>query len=125
MSKSTVINGATKSPVLDERAGNTATGDVAAVTLGIPQYIELLVRASVTDELYWPPSLRHGAKLLARIREIERECAEKHGKWDWEMISEELQDEYDGACGLLDRMQDTGERFTLEEVLAKYGMDAE
>ncbi len=73
--------------------------------LGIKQYIELLIQANETDEELWPPDYRQGAKYLARIREIERDCREKHGKWDWELIEPELQDEYDDTCALLDQMR--------------------
>jgi hypothetical protein len=96
--------------IQDEQIGAPTFGRIDGdgsefAVLGIRQYIELLVKANVLDEEFWPPDHKHGAKYLARIREIERECAKKHGKWDWELISPELQDEYDDTCALLDRMR--------------------
>ena len=78
------------------------------VTVNIHEYASLLIKAGVTDEAQWPESIRHGARLLARIREIESDCRKLHGKWDWEKISEALQDEYDGLCQDLNRLRDPG-----------------
>ena len=96
--------------IKDEQIGAPTFGRLeddgsAFALLGIRQYIDLLVRGNVFDEELWPPDYKEGAKHLARIREIERECRETHGKWDWELISPELQDEYDDTCALLDQMR--------------------
>jgi hypothetical protein len=72
------------------------------VSLSVYEYLELLCEADVTDPERWPAGTEQGAALLARIREIEAECRARHGKWDWELLSEELQDEYDIASSKLD-----------------------
>src|SRR6185436_3290912 len=74
------------------------------VTLPSGEYMRLLVRANDTDPSHWPEGARQGAELLVRIRQIEADCRTAHGKWDWELISEELQDEYDSKRSLLDRI---------------------
>ena len=113
--------------IKDEQIGAPTFGRIDGdgsefAVMGIQQYIELLVKANVLDEESWPPDYRQGAKHLARIREIERECREKHGKWDWELISPELQDEYDDMCALLDQMRDDGEGMDWENVRAELGL---
>jgi hypothetical protein len=69
------------------------------------EYIGLLVKSGVTDPARWPEQVREGAALLARIREIEAQGRAEHGVWDWELLSEELQDEYDSLCGELDQLR--------------------
>jgi len=72
------------------------------VRLDLYDYLELLCRANVTDAGQWPEGTQQGAALLARIREIETDCRNAHGEWDWELISKELQDEYDITTSRLD-----------------------
>jgi hypothetical protein len=69
------------------------------------EFVGLLVKANVTDPARWPEGLKEGAALLARIREIEAACKKEHGQWDWELISEELQDEYDDTVALLSQLR--------------------
>lgn len=92
-----------------------STGKPASVRLATQDYVRLLIEANVTDPALWPPGYEQGARLLTRIREIEAECVRQHGVFDWEFLSESLQDEYDDLCALLDRLQDTGERFTIHK----------
>jgi hypothetical protein len=89
-------------------------GKPASVRLATQDYIRLFVEANITDSSLWPPGYEQGARLLERIREIEAECIRRYGAFDWELLPEALQDEYDDLCALLDRMQDTGERFTVD-----------
>lgn len=71
------------------------------------EYVGLLVKSGVTDPARWPEQVRAGAALLSRIRQIEAEGRAQHGEWDWELIGEELQDEYDSACGEPDALRRT------------------
>ncbi|MBM4081664.1 MAG: hypothetical protein FJ278_18315 [Planctomycetes bacterium] len=96
-----------------------AGGKPTAVTLDTVAYVTLLVRANATDPALWPPGMKKGAEALARVRQIEAECIAKHGEFDWEKLPDRVQDEYDGLCALLDRLQDTGERIPLRELLAR------
>ena len=96
---------------------NGGKGKRPSVKLDALAYVTLLVRADITDPALWPPGMKKGAKALARVREIERRCIAKHGEFDWEKLSRKVQDEYDGLCLLLDRLQDTGERVPLHEAL--------
>ena len=89
------------------------------VVLDKASYIALLIRSNVTDPSYWPPGTEEGAKVLARIRQIEAECIDAHGEFDWEKLSPELQDEYDALCAFLDSLMDTGERIPLDRLLEK------
>ena len=77
-------------------------------TLDSREYVRLLVQADVTDPECWPPDMREGATALVRVRQIECTCRAKHGTFDWEKLPEEIQDEYDTLCSLLDRLQDKG-----------------
>jgi len=52
---------------------------------------------------------------LQRIRQIESDCISQHGEFDWEELSEDIQDEYDSLCILLDELQDDGEQISWEE----------
>lgn len=97
-----------------------AEGHPTAVTLDTAAYITLLVRANITDPALWPPGLEKGATWLARIREIEADCIARHGEFDWEKLPEAVQDEYDDLCALLDQLQDTGERLSLDVYLASH-----
>lgn len=97
-----------------------AAGKPDGVVMDTPEYIGLLVKANVTDPRRWPPRMKHGAKALARIRKIEAGCRKKHGKWDWELIPEADQDEYDGLCIELDKMLYPGEPIPLDELLAEH-----
>ena len=74
------------------------------ITVDVHAYATLLVKAGVVDEAEWPEALREGAGLLARIRVAEADCAAQHGKWDWGLLSEPEQDEYDSLCAELDRL---------------------
>jgi hypothetical protein len=96
-----------------------ANGKAAAVTLDPVAYVTLLIRANVTDPALWPPGMQEGAAALARVRSIERKCTAKHGVFDWEKLSPKVQDEYDGLCAVLDRLQDTGERIPFEAYKAR------
>lgn len=96
-------------------------GKPTGVRLGTAAYVALLVRGNVTDPALWPPQVQEGAWALARVRKIEANCIRRHGEFDWEKLSEKLQDEYDSLCLLLDRLQDTGKSIPLSEVLAAAG----
>ena len=74
-------------------------------TITTQELVELLIAANVTDPQRWPEGLQQGATYLARIREIERDCVAKHGRWDAELLGEELEDEYDDKCALLDQIR--------------------
>lgn len=56
------------------------------------------------------------AEVLQRIRQIESDCIAQHGEFDWEKLSENLQDEYDSLCILLDELQDDEEPIPWEEI---------
>ncbi len=90
-------------------------GKSSTVTLDTSAYIRLLVKADITDKAFWPSGMEEGADALLRIRQIESDCIAKYGEFDWERLSEEVQDEYDSLCILLDELQDTEEPITLEE----------
>ncbi len=92
-----------------------AKGRPVGVTLETSTYVALLVQANITDPALWPPGTQEGAAALARVRKIEADCITQHGEFDWEKLPEVIQDEYDGLCALLDRLQDTGERISLED----------
>lgn len=79
-------------------------GMLGTVTVDAHAYAALLVKAEETDPAAWPEELREGAALLAKIRGFEEACRQAHGKWDWELLPEAEQDEYDDACALLDRL---------------------
>ena len=80
---------------------------MATFEIEIEEYVSLLVKASEFDPARWPEGLKEGATLLGRIRQIEQMGIEEHGRWDWEEISEELQDEYDSCCSRLNRLRDS------------------
>lgn len=88
------------------------------VILDKVSYIALLVRGNVTDPSLWPPGTEKGAEALARIRQIEANCIAQHGEFDWEKLPAELKDEYDILCAFLDQLMDTGERISLDKLLA-------
>ncbi len=90
--------------------GTRANGKRGKVTLDQVAYVNLLVKANVTDAALWPPGTKEGASALARVRAIEKRCIAKHGHFDWEKLSSRLQNEYDDLCALLDQLQDNGER---------------
>jgi len=90
-----------------------AGGKPIAVKLDTAGYVALLVRANVTDAELWPPGMRKGAEALARVRQIEADCIAHDGEFDWEKLPEDIQDEYDGLCAVIDQLQDTGERVAL------------
>ena len=94
-------------------------GKSSTVTLDTSAYIKLLVKANITDKTFWPSEMEEGADALLRIRQIESNCITKYGEFDWERLSEEVQDEYDSLCVLLDELQDTEEPITLEEYKTK------
>ena len=102
-----------KPPQFTTDADGTATG----VQLDTVAYVALLVRANVTDPTLWPPGMEKGAQALARVRKIEAGCVARHGEFDWEKLPDETQDEYDSLCAEIDRLQDTGERFALPELV--------
>ena len=84
-------------------------GKSSTVTLDTSAYIKLLVKANITDKTFWPSEMEEGADALLRIRQIESNCITKYGEFDWERLSEEVQDEYDSLCILLDELQDMEE----------------
>ncbi|MEN3001135.1 MAG: hypothetical protein ABDI19_04745 [Armatimonadota bacterium] len=94
-----------------------SAGKPTAVRLETAAYIQLLVRANITDPAFWPPGMEAGAEALARIREIEAECIAQHGEFDWEKLPSSIQDEYDALCALLDRLQDEGDRVALRSLI--------
>ncbi len=94
-------------------------GRTKRVSLETAAYLTLLVRGNVTDPSLWPPGLKRGAGMLARIRAIEHRCIRKLGHFDWEKLSPKVQDEYDGLCVDLDAMLDTGEWKELREFLRR------
>ena len=96
-------------------------GKPTGVTLSTAAYIKLLIQANATDASLWPPGMEEGAASLRRIREIEAECIGQHGAFDWEAVEVAVQDEYDTLCALLDRLQDTGERIGLRDLLQQEG----
>ena len=103
------------------RFSTDISGKPTGVTLSAVAYITLLVQANVTDPSLWPPGMEEGATALRHVREIEAECIGQHGEFDWEKLTEGVQDEYDNLCVLLDRLQDTGERIGLHDLLQQEG----
>ena len=101
-----------------------ARGKPVGVKLDTVAYVTLLVSANVTDPALWPPGMQSGAEALARVRKIEADCIAQQGEFDWEKLPDDIQDEYDGLCALLDSLQDTGERVPLDEVLRELERDA-
>jgi hypothetical protein len=69
------------------------------------ELVELLIAANVTDPRRWPAGLERGADHLRRIREIEQDCVKQHGRWDGALLPEELEDEYDDNCALLNQIR--------------------
>ena len=100
-----------------------ARGRPVGVKLDTVAYVTLLVRANVTDPALWPPGMQRGAEALARVRQIEADCVAQHGEFDWEKLPEAVQDEYDALSALLDSLQDTGERVSLDDVLRELERD--
>jgi hypothetical protein len=99
--------------------------DQTLVLLTQEDYLDLLVRSNVTDPDSWPPGKQDGAKLLERIRAIEQNCVKEHGKWDWELLSEDLQDEYDGSCIELSKLRtpEGAQPISLEDFLREEGIE--
>ena len=106
-----------KADVDPPRFTTDAHGRATGVHLDAPAYVALLVRADLTDPALWPPGMDKGAHELARIRQIEADCAAQHGEFDWEKLRPGTQDEYDALCAELDRLQDTGKRVPLRDLL--------
>ncbi|MCC7478706.1 hypothetical protein IT575_09655 [bacterium] len=77
-----------------------------SVLISQADYLSLLIKAGITDPQLWPPGKQDGAGLIARIREIEAAELASSGRFDWEALSPELQDEYDAACNALDGLID-------------------
>ena len=94
-------------------------GRPTAVTLDTPAYITLLVRSNVTNPALWPPGMKKGARWLERVRHIEADCIAQHGEFDWEKLPKKLQDEYNDLCALLGRLQDSGQKISLEAYTAR------
>ncbi len=78
----------------------------STVTLDLESYLILLVKADITDPHLWPPGLQDGAAALARIRQIEADCKSQHGEFDWEKLSQVVQDEYDNLSAALDSLRE-------------------
>jgi len=90
-----------------------------AVRLAPWAYVQLLIRANITVADLWPPGMQKGVRALERVRAIERRCKARHGKFDWEELSQKLQDEYDSLCALLDELQDSREVIPFATVQAE------
>jgi len=99
--------------------------DQPLVLLTQEDYLDLLVGNNVTDPGSWPPGKQDGARLLARIRQIEQECVAEHGRWDWELLSEALQDEYDGACIDLNKVREPegAAPISIQDLLKEEGIE--
>lgn len=78
---------------------------MATIEVDLAKYVRLLVKAGDSDPANWPEGFKEGAALLGRIRQIEQLCQEEHGEWDWELLSEELQDDYDSCRSKLNRLR--------------------
>jgi hypothetical protein len=87
-------------------------------TLNTADCIELLIQAKVVNPEMWPPSMEQGAAALSRIRDIEAGCVGEHGRWDWELLPEDLQDAYDLACSQLSVLRSAGEAVALDTLVA-------
>ena len=98
-------------------------GKPIGVKLDTVAYVALLVRANATDPALRPPGMQRGADALARVRQIEADCVAQHGESDWEKLPETVQDEYDALSAVLDDLQDTGERVSLDDILRELGRD--
>jgi len=98
-------------------AGSSAK--LSVVRLAPWAYVRLLVKANITNPALWPPGMQKGARALERVRAIERRCKARHGKFDWEELSQKLQDEYDSLCALLDELQDSREVIPFATVQAE------
>jgi len=96
----------------------SAEGKVTGVLLEPQMYALLLAKANVLDARAWPPEFRQGAEYLSRIREIEAECIATCGEWDFDRLSDELQDEYDSAIVCLEMLVEPEPSVTLEEARA-------
>jgi len=64
--------------------------------------------------------------LRSTVRRIEAECIDQHGEWKWELLPEEVQDEYDVACLESSRIRQGNEPpQPFEQVMQELGMTAE
>lgn len=54
-----------------------------------------LIESDCFDPARWPSGFERGAILLRRIREIEALSEAQSGKFDYEAMGQDLQDEYD------------------------------
>jgi hypothetical protein len=90
-------------------------GKSSAVILETIDYIKLLIKANITNKVFWPPDMEEGADVLLRLRQIESDCIDKYGEFDWEKLPLEIQDEYDHLFILLDELLNVGENMDLEE----------
>jgi len=101
---------------------------MSTVEVDLGQYVGLLIKASCTDAAQWPEPAREGAAWLATIRGYETACRKAHGEWDFELLSEEDQLEYDSAAAQLDallRRLNPEPTVTLDEYLQKRGIKLE
>ena len=87
------------------------------------ELLELLVEANVTDPARWPEGAKHGARLLARIQQIEQDCLAEHGSWDWELLPADLQIEYDSACSELNQLRSNGNERPFADVMKELGIE--
>jgi hypothetical protein len=94
----------------------------AVVEVPMDEHLELLVAARVTDPARWPVGAQHGAELLALIRQTEQDCLAQHGEWDWELLTPELQNIYDGACIALNQLLSGGAETSFEDFLEELGL---
>lgn len=105
------------------RFGASADGK-EDVTLAARDWARVLVRLDCTDPALWPPALAAGAGLLSRIRLIEADCISAHGGFDWEKLTPELQDEYDGTCADLTLLLTADDEWVdLETFRAELGLE--
>lgn len=88
------------------------------VTLQRENYVKLLVDARVTDPACWPPGMEAVAGMIERVRDIEEECMEKHGEFDPEKLSTEVQDEYMDLHLVLDTIQENGDMQEVADLIA-------
>ncbi|MCC7478672.1 hypothetical protein IT575_09485 [bacterium] len=99
-------------------------GKVTHVTVALEDYLRMLVRLSILEPSQWPEEYRAGAVLLSRIREIERSVMSSNdGNFDFDHLSPETQDEYDGAIIDLNQLLFPGPAVPMELVLKELGLE--
>ena len=94
-------------------------GKPTKVILTPENYIRLLGKANETNPSFWPPGSEEGAAKLKRLRQIESEYQPQEGRFDWESLPAEIQDEYDGLSIALDLFQEPSGNASWDEYQAK------